>query len=187
MKNLLVALSVVLAGASAVNAEIYRPSVVGQTAALGAVAGALIGGHNGDRWAEGALIGAAAGAVLGAVADQNRPVAYTTREIAPVAVVADAPIIGAPAPTVVYVSTPAPAPRVVYVDTYSPPVVIRPVVHFSTGWNSGYYGWPRHYGHDHYRHRNLHWNSYHRPVHRHGHHRGPVHHGGGRHERRGHR
>lgn len=146
MKTLLVTLSIALAGASTASAEIYRPSVVGRTTVLGAVAGALIGGHNGDRWAEGAVIGAAAGAVLGTVADQSQPVRYSSREIAPVMVVSDAPVIGAPGPTVVYVNTPPPPPQVVYVESYPLPVVVRPVIHFSTGWRSGY-DWGHHHGH----------------------------------------
>src|SRR4029078_5064659 len=60
MKTLLVTLSVALAGVSSVQAQIFRPSV-GSGAVVGAVAGGLIGGHNGDRWAEGAVLGAVAG------------------------------------------------------------------------------------------------------------------------------
>jgi hypothetical protein len=41
---------------------------------VGAVAGGLIGGHNGDRWAEGAVIGAAAGALIGAAIAPQQPV-----------------------------------------------------------------------------------------------------------------
>lgn len=145
MKTLLVTLSIALVGVSTASAEIYRPSVVRDTTVLGAVAGALIGGHNNDRWVEGAVIGAAAGAVVGTVVDRSRPVRYVEREIAPVVVVSDAPVVGSPAPAVVYV-TPSRAPRVVYVETCPPPVVIaRPAVYISTGWGS------RYHGHSHYR------------------------------------
>ena len=56
MKTLLVTVSLALAGVSSAQAQIFRPSV-GGSAAVGAIAGGLIGGHNGDRWAEGAVIG----------------------------------------------------------------------------------------------------------------------------------
>lgn len=155
MKTLLLSLTLALAGASTVRAELYRPSVVGNTTVLGAVAGALIGGHNNDHWAEGAIIGAAAGAVVGSVVDQSQPVVYSQREIRPVAVVSDAPYVTGPAPQVVYVN---PAPRVVYVQQpYVSRVVIgAPLVYFSGGWRSGaYYGYRggyrapgyRHHGH----------------------------------------
>lgn len=161
MKSLLVTLP--LAAATVVTtarAEFYRPSVVGDTTVLGAVAGALVGGHNGDRWAEGAVIGAAAGAILGTAIDNSRPVAYSQPEIVPVTVVPNAPVAYAPvvatAPQqVVYVTAPAPAPRVVYVNPCPAPVVVaRPVVYLSAGWGYGYgYGrghWDRH-SHGHYR------------------------------------
>jgi hypothetical protein len=137
MKTLLLTLSLATAAVSTSQAEIYRPSIVRDTTVLGAVAGALIGGHNNDRWAEGAVIGAAAGAVLGTVVDQSRPVVYQQREIRPVEVAPCAPVIVAPAPRVVYVN-PAPA-RVVYVNPYPRAVYVRrPVVYVSNS---------RHYGH----------------------------------------
>lgn len=136
MKTLLLTLSLVAVSLSSVRAEIYRPSAVGPSAVIGAVAGALIGGHNNDRWAEGALIGAAAGAVVGSVVDQSRPVVYSDREIRPVAVVSNAPCVTGPAPQVVYVN---PTPRVVYVQR--PVYVPAPVVYVGAGWRSGgYYG-----------------------------------------------
>lgn len=148
MKTLLFTLSLAVGGASIASAQIYRPSVVGQTTVLGAVAGALIGGHNNDRWAEGALIGAAAGAVVGTIADNSRPVVYSQREIAPVAVVPYAPMVTSAPPQVVYVN-PAPT-QVVYVQSYPRPVYVpRPVVYVSAGWRSG--GW--HGYHNDYSHR----------------------------------
>lgn len=135
MKTLLLTLTLAVAGISSVNAEIYRPSAVGPTAVLGAVAGALIGGHNNDHWAEGAIIGAAAGAVVGSAIDQSQPV-YSQREIRPVAVVGNAPCVTSCPPQVVYVN---PSPRVVYVQR--PVCVPAPVVYVSAGWRSGgYYG-----------------------------------------------
>src|ERR1051325_4628467 len=73
MKTLVVTLSLALAGVSSAHAQMFRPSV-GGSAAVGAIAGGLIGGHNGDRWAEGAVIGAAAGALIGAAVSQPEPV-----------------------------------------------------------------------------------------------------------------
>lgn len=176
MKTLLVTLSVALIGAGTAKAEIYRPSVVRDTTVLGAVAGALIGGHNDDRWAQGALIGAAAGAVVGSVIDQSsRPVRYTQTTIAPVAVVPDAPVVGAVAPSVVYVTTPPPQ-QVVYVDSYPPPVIVsRPIIHFSAGWGPRYHWGHHRYVHRHPRHVSHHWRSHH----------GSAHHGRSHHAHRG--
>ncbi|MBS0664081.1 MAG: hypothetical protein JSR48_12515 [Verrucomicrobia bacterium] len=138
MKTLLLTLSLAAAGVSTASAQVYSPTVARSTV-LGSIAGALIGGHNHDRWAEGAIIGAAAGAILGSVVDQ--PVAYSQPQV-----------VGAPCAVqtqpaqVVYVNTPppvrvvqvAPAPRVVYVNGYAsapcyvapaPVVVIRPNQH----------------------------------------------------------
>jgi len=144
MKTLLLTLSLATAAVSTSQAEIYRPSIVRDTTVLGAVAGALIGGHNNDHWAQGAVIGAAAGAVLGTVVDQSRPVVYQEREIRPVVVAPCAPVIVAPAPRVVYVN-PAPA-RVVYVAPYPRAVyATRPIVYVS---NSRYHGRNDHRGHD---------------------------------------
>ena len=115
MKTLLLTLSLATAGVSTAQAEIYRPSIVRETTVLGAVAGALIGGHNNDRWAEGAVIGAAAGALVGVAVDNSRPV-YRSREIR-------APY---------YRTVVTPAPRVVYVDPYPRAVIVRrPVVYIS--------------------------------------------------------
>lgn len=136
MKTLLLTLTLAAVGISSVRAEIYRPSAVGPGAVLGAVAGALIGGHNNDRWAEGAIIGAAAGAVIGSVVDQSQPVVYSDREIRPVTVVGNAPCVTSYPSQVVYTS---PAPRVVYVQR--PVYVPAPVVYVGAGWRSGgYYG-----------------------------------------------
>ena len=144
MKTLLLTLSLATAAVSTSQAEIYRPSVVRDTTVLGAVAGALIGGHNNDHWAQGAIIGAAAGAILGTAIDQSGPVVYQEREIRPVAVAPCAPVIVAPAPRVVYVN-PAPA-RVVYINPYARPAYVsRPVVYVS---NSRYHGRNDHRGHD---------------------------------------
>lgn len=171
MKKLFLVLAALTAGLGSASAQIYRPSVVGQTTVLGAVAGALIGGHNHDRWAEGAIIGAAAGAVVGAIADDQRQqrVVYTQSAYGhpgfqPVATVPCAPVIGAPAPQVVYVN-PAPQ-RVVYVDSYPAPVVVRrPVVYVSTGWGF-------HYGNSGYRHDRRHHHHHQQHHHqRHDHHR----------------
>ena len=76
MKTILVTVSLALAGVSTTQAQVFRPSV-GGSAAVGAVAGGLIGGHNGDRWAEGAVIGGVAGALIGAALTPREPV-YTT-------------------------------------------------------------------------------------------------------------
>lgn len=167
MKTLLVTLALALAGATSASAQIYRPSVVRDTAVLGAVAGALIGGHNDDRWVQGAVIGAAAGAVVGTAIDHSRPTryGYSGGEIGAVAVVPNAPVIGSPAPAVVYV--PSPAPRVVYVDPYPPVVVTRPIIHLSTGWGSGHRYWGRSHGHhSHYRHHVPHRGAHNRYGHR---------------------
>jgi hypothetical protein len=133
MKTLLLTLSLATAGVSTAQAEIYRPSIVRETTVLGAVAGALIGGHNNDRWAEGAIIGAAAGALVGVAVDNSRP-AYYGREIrAPY----HRPVVRH-------------APRVVYVDPYPRAVIVgRPVVYISNDRSH------RHHhgrGHGHYRH-----------------------------------
>lgn len=136
MKTLLLSLTLAAVGVSSVQAEIYRPSAVGPSTVLGAVAGALIGGHNNDRWAEGAIIGAAAGAVIGSVVDQSQPAVYSDREIRPVAVVGNAPCVTDYPPQVVYTN---PAPRVVYVQR--PVYVPAPAVYVGVGWRSGgYYG-----------------------------------------------
>ncbi len=146
MKPLLVTLALAAATVGPVRAELYRPSVVRDTTIVGAVAGALIGGHNGDRWAEGALIGAAAGALVGTAVDHSRPVVYRERTIQSVVVVPNAPVVVAhppPAPRVVVVH-PAPSPRVVYVERHVPAVVVRrPVVYVT----------PRGHYHSHHHHR----------------------------------
>jgi hypothetical protein len=153
MKTLLLSLSLAAAMANAAQAEIYRPSVVADSTVLGAVAGALIGGHNHDHWAAGALIGAAAGAVVGNAVDPYQPREYREyrqTEIAPVVQVSRAPVVVSEPPQLVYV--PATSPRVVYVQTAPRPVfVVRPFVSISSegyyhrrfhgGWNGYYRGW----------------------------------------------
>ena len=123
---LLLSLGVAVAGTGAAHAQDSRPNAVAGGAILGGIAGAFIGGHDNDRWAQGAVIGAAAGALVGAVVEAPR---RTVVRSAPVAYVSPAPIVyveaphcpapvqriiyrGAPPPRVVYVQ---PAPRVVYI------------------------------------------------------------------------
>ena len=149
MKPLFITLALATAVATTAKAEIYRPSVVRDTTVVGAVAGALIGGHNGDRWAQGAVIGAAAGAVVGAIVDTTRPAPVPYQRIEPVAVVPYAPtvetvVVSAP-PRVVYVN-PAPT-RVVYVSSARPVVVARPVIVIDGG---------RRFDHRHYRYHHHH-------------------------------
>ncbi|MBL9190187.1 MAG: hypothetical protein JNK23_22085 [Opitutaceae bacterium] len=177
MKTLLVTVSLAVAGVSVANAQVFRPSV-GGSAAIGAVAGGLIGGHNGDRWAEGMIIGAAAGALFGAIAAPERataapppvyqapsPGAYgqqvygqPSAGVPDAATVPMAPTVGVPVqvvtapPQVVYVET---APRVVYVPAPAPRVIYAappPVISFVVSFHSGprHHGWHSH-GHRHYR------------------------------------
>lgn len=170
MKYLILTLSLAAVGVSSASAQIYQPTVV-RDSVIGAVAGALIGGHNHDRWAEGAVIGAAAGALVGATVDQPRTVVYA-QPVVQTTVVADAPqapmapVVGAPPAQVVYVA--APAPQVVYVRSYPRPVCYEPApVFISASWSSGPY-W-RGYGYPYYR-------GYGRPYGGPGHHHGPYHH-----------
>jgi hypothetical protein len=147
MKTLLLALSLAATGVSTATAQIYQPNVVNGSI-LGGIAGAIIGGHNHDRWGEGALIGAAAGALIGAAVEPPRAAVYQQPPVTVVqtvpnaAVVPQAPVV-APAPTaaaagqpqVVYVQQPA---QVVYVPYYtSAPVVYydaAPVVSVGVGY-----------------------------------------------------
>lgn len=150
MKTLLLTVSLAVAGAGTAQAQMFRPSAT-SGAVLGAVAGGLIGGHNGDRWAEGMVIGAVAGGIIGAAVAPREPVyappvyrapattiySSATHVVAgqPTTVVHapaiyDAPtvpnapvIVQQPAPQVVY--APAPAPQVVYVEP-TPRVVYVP-------------------------------------------------------------
>lgn len=155
MKTLLLALSLAATGVSTATAQIYQPAVVNGTI-LGGIAGAFIGGHNHDRWGEGAIIGAAAGALLGSTVPAPQNVVYAQPPVTVVqtvpnaAVVANAPTVpnapGVAAPTtpapavagqpqVVYVQQPA---QVVYVPYYSAPVVYaRPVVSVGFGYSWG--------------------------------------------------
>lgn len=117
MKTILLALSLAAAGVSSAHAQLFQPTITRDTV-LGAVAGALIGGHNHDRWAEGAVIGAAAGALVGATVDQPRTVVYSQP---PVTVMRAAPVVVTSAPQVVYVEQ-APPVRVVRVVQPAPVV-----------------------------------------------------------------
>ena|SRR6187431_3644200 len=137
MKTLLLTLSLAVAGASTSQAEIYRPSAVPGTTVLGAMAGALIGGHNNDHWVQGAVIGAAAGALVGVAVDNSRP-GYYGREIHP----GYAPVV-------------TQGPRVVYVDPYPRPVIVsRPVVYIGNGGHGHHHGHSHsYYTHDHRDHR----------------------------------
>lgn len=151
MKTLLLALSLAATGVSTATAQVYQPAVV-NGAILGGIAGAVIGGHNHDRWGEGALIGAAAGALIGstvpapqqAVVYQSPPV--TVVQTVPNAAVVqqaptigNAPVVAAPgsaAPQVVYVQQ-QPA-QVVYVPYYAnAPVYYPPVVSVGFGYSWG--------------------------------------------------
>ena len=158
MKSLLLTLSLAAAAVSTSQAQYYRPSVVRDTTVLGAVAGALIGGHNNDHWAQGAVIGAAAGALIGSAIDDSGPrgYGYQGREIRSVEVAPCAPVYGS-APTVVYGNGPAvvyaPTPRVVYVQPYPRTVIVgRPGVYIT---DNRYYG-HGHRGYDHRRDRRDH-------------------------------
>jgi hypothetical protein len=172
MKTLLVTLSLALAGAGSVQAQTFRPETTAG-AILGAITGAIVGGHNHDRWGEGAAIGGVAGALLGtAVAPQQpvyqQPVYQTGVPVysQPVTVVqpTQAPVVyqnaqgqlvqPAPqqpqqvyqtAPQVVYVQQ---QPQVVYVDSpyyYNPAPVVS--FGFNYGWGPRYFGGhPGYYG-----------------------------------------
>jgi hypothetical protein len=131
MKTLLLTVSLAMAGVSTSQAEYYRPSIVRETTVLGAVAGALIGGHNNDRWVQGAVIGAAAGALVGVAVDNSHP-GYYRRDVQPYC------------PPVV-----SHGPRVVYVDPYPRHVVRGPVVYVS---NVGHGHHHHGRGHSDYRH-----------------------------------
>ena len=114
MKTILLSLSLAVAGVSTAHAQIYSPTVT-RSAVLGGIAGALIGGHNHDRWGEGALIGAAAGALLGAAVEQPQYVpagSYATSY-------QPARVVYVNSPPIQYVPV-APAPQVVYLNSYAP-------------------------------------------------------------------
>ena len=139
MKSYLFALSLATAGVSTAHAQVYQPAV-DNSSLLGGIVGAVIGGHNHDRWGEGAIIGAAAGALIGVASQPSRPVVY---QQPPVTVVQYAPAVPA-APMVgaqpVVVQQPV---QVVYVPYYAPAPVAYydyavPVVRVGVGYN--YYG-----------------------------------------------
>ena len=134
MKSLLLSLTLAVVGVSSASAQNYGPAAP-RGAILGGILGAVIGGHNNDRWVEGAAIGSLAGSLLGAAVDQepSREVRYAQPQYAP------APVYGAQRDCnqVVYVNNPPvrvvryapPAPRVVYVNRCEPPrYVARPPV-----------------------------------------------------------
>lgn len=125
---LLLTLSFAAAGIGSAHAQVFRPNAVANGALIGGIAGAFIGGHNHDRWGEGAIIGAAAGALLGAAVEQPRQVVYAQPVIPPVAVVQAAPLACAtPAPAAYYYPEAQPcaqpATQVVYVQPAQPRVV----------------------------------------------------------------
>lgn len=130
---LLLSISLAVAGISSAHAQFPRPAVVHGTA-LGAIAGAFIGGHNNDRWAQGAVIGAAAGALIGAAVDQPSPRrAEYNPCFAPVGTVATeqscAPVYAVqqsyaqPASQVVYVQQAQPQ-QIIYVQRAAPTQVV---------------------------------------------------------------
>jgi len=137
-KALVLTFSLAVAGANVANAQNVSSNVSGG-AILGGIAGAFIGGHNDDRWGEGALIGAAAGALLGAAADAPRTRTVTYGR--PVQVVQSVPVcaqlaqvvyVQPPRPARVVYVTQAPQARVVYVQqpcTPAPFVVVQPSPH----------------------------------------------------------
>jgi hypothetical protein len=158
MKTLIATLTLTLVGVSSAHAQIYQPAAT-RGAVLGAIAGAFVGGHNHDRWAEGALIGGVAGALLGAVvAPQERvyqapPVVYSEPSryghYAPVgpavSYVESAPMVPQAPPQVVYVES---APRVVYYVSAPPPRVVY-VAPRVVGYGPTHYSSSRYYGPSH--------------------------------------
>jgi len=69
---LLLTVSLAAAGIGSAHAEDFAPMPPPMARSSVASAGAFIGGHNNDRWGQGALIGAAAGALTGAAVDRPR-------------------------------------------------------------------------------------------------------------------
>jgi hypothetical protein len=126
MKNILLALSLAAVGVSTATAQVYQPNVVNGSL-LGGIAGAIIGGHNHDRWGEGAIIGAAAGALIGSAVEAPRPVVYQPVPVSVAQTVPTAPMVPA-APVVAYPSAPVmtatAAPQVVYVQQAQPTQVV---------------------------------------------------------------
>ena len=148
MKTILATLSLALVSVSPVRAEMFQPPAT-TGAVLGAITGAFVGGHNHNRWAEGAAIGAVAGALIGTAVTPPPPVyqaapayqaalVYESAQVyaPPPAAYASAPqVVYAPSPQVVYVQQ---APQVVYVP--APPRVVyysSPVVSFGYIYRSG--------------------------------------------------
>ena len=130
MKTILLAFSLAAAGVSTANAQLYQPAVVNGSI-LGGIAGAIIGGHNHDRWGEGALIGAAAGALLGSTVQAPRAMVY---EQPPVTVVQAAPQVPMAATVPVAPTYPPGTQFVVQQPTqvvYVPYYVNAPVVYES--------------------------------------------------------
>jgi hypothetical protein len=123
MKTILATLSLALVSVSSAQSPMFQPPAT-TGAVLGAIAGAFIGGHNHNLWAEGAAIGAVAGALIGTAVTpppvyQSVPVYQAAPVYQGGMVYAQAPVVYAPAPQVVYVQH---APRVVYLPA-PPPVV----------------------------------------------------------------
>ncbi len=153
-KAYLLAASLASVGASAAHAQIFVPTAVANGTILGGIAGALIGGHNHNNWAAGAVIGAAAGAVVGSAVDQSEQqhvvyaqpaYAYGT-EVAPAATVAgNAPM----APAAPYVSDQSAvvaaqtAPQVVYQTAPQVVYVNQDPYYYYNGYPYAYgYGYP---------------------------------------------
>ncbi len=71
MKTPLILLALALAAAGTAQAQLFRPETV-RGAAVGGIAGAVIGHNNGHRGWEGAAYGAAAGAIIGTIVGESR-------------------------------------------------------------------------------------------------------------------
>jgi len=137
MKTFLLVLSLAVAGVGTAKAQMYAPAVVNGSI-LGGIAGAIIGGHNHNRWGEGAAIGAVAGALIGSAVEQPRAVVYGQPPVTVMQSVPTAAYVGQP--QVVYVQ---PAP-VVYQPYYAPAYYGYgygvPVINVGFGWGYGR-GW----------------------------------------------
>src|SRR5436189_6161552 len=93
MKTLLVIGSLALAGVSSVQAQTYQRSGAVPGSLLGAIAGAFIGGHNNDRWAEGAALGGITGALLGAAVSPQQGTIYQQQQAPVVYTQSQAPVV----------------------------------------------------------------------------------------------
>ncbi len=139
MKSILLALLLTAAGVGTATAQVYQPNVVNGSI-LGGIAGAIIGGHNHDRWGEGALLGAVAGGLIGSAVQSAQPVVYQQQPVTVVQGVPNAQVVpmapGVAAVPVVYASA---APQVVYVQSPPTQVVYVP---YSANAPVAYYGYP---------------------------------------------